>query len=401
MNLKININSILTRIIIIFIITISLFIMSFVSYFHYQEEEIKKNIHQEYRKLTENIRMQRLSPSEIISYTKNKNFILVEGPHFLIENLKLIFTGPGYEVLKKDEVYYLFIHAPYFRLMLKDLNIYKKNYTGFYILGLTLILLIFTFLWLIAALKPLKDLRKEIQKFSDGNLDINCKSDKKDEISELGNEFDKAVKKISLLLESRQLFLRTVMHELKTPIAKGRIVSELITDEKQKNRSIQIYEKLNLLIDDFAKIEQIVSQNYTINKQALTINKIIKTSKEMMMLDILDDKIILEGFMDENINADLELISLCFKNLIDNAFKYSYDKKIIIKKEENNLLFISKGPKLSKALEEYFKPFHNETKSKNHGMGLGLYIIYSILQMHNFKIEYTYMNEKNIFRIIF
>ena len=35
---------------------------------------------------------------------------------------------------------------------------------------------------------------------------------------------------------SRQLFLRTIMHELKTPIGKGRIVSEMIEDDTQKEQ---------------------------------------------------------------------------------------------------------------------------------------------------------------------
>ena len=52
------------------------------------------------------------------------------------------------------------------------------------------------------------------------------------------------------------------MHELKTPIAKGRIVSELIDDNKQKDRMISIFDKLNFLINDFSNIEQIVSKNY-------------------------------------------------------------------------------------------------------------------------------------------
>ena len=90
-----------------------------------------------------------------------------------------------------------------------------------------------SFLWIIQSLRPLKNLKDQIQSFSNGNLEIDCKSDKKDEIADVANEFDTAVKKIALLLNSRQLFLRTVMHELKTPIAKGRIVSELIDDNKQ------------------------------------------------------------------------------------------------------------------------------------------------------------------------
>ena len=57
-----------------------------------------------------------------------------------------------------------------------------------------------------------------------------------DEIANVAIEFNNAVCKIRELIRSRQLFLRTIMHELKTPIGKGRIISEMVQDEMQKSR---------------------------------------------------------------------------------------------------------------------------------------------------------------------
>jgi len=91
-----------------------------------------------------------------------------------------------------------------------------------------------------------------------------------------------------------------------------------------------------------------------------------------------------------------------FKDLtIYNETKYSDNKKVQIVIKENEILFISLGNKLEKELDEYFKPFHNDTKAKNHGMGLGLYIVKSIIDMHDFKFDYEYKKGNNIFKIIF
>ena len=190
------------------------------------------------------------------------------------------------------------------------------------------------------------------------------------------------------------------MHELKTPIAKGRIVSELIDDSKQKNRMINIFEKLEFLIDDFAKIEQVVSQNYEIKKQKLYLSDLIENAKNMLILENLNDKVQFDKSSKTKIAVDYELISMVFKNLIDNAFKYSHDGKIKIEESKNQIMFISLGEKLEKPFEDYFKPFHNTTKSKNHGMGLGLYIVKSILDIHKMNFEYEYLDKKNIFKII-
>ena len=90
---------------------------------------------------------------------------------------------------------------------------------------------------------------------------------------------------------------------------------------------------------------------------------------------------------------------MALKNLIDNGIKYSSDSKVLIKEQENTFLIISNGLELPKPLEEYFKPFHNDTKNINHGMGLGLYIVHSILKMHQMHLEYKYINGQNTFTI--
>ena len=93
------------------------------------------------------------------------------------------------------------------------------------------------------SIAPLKDLAVVIRSFASGNLDIECKSDNKDEIGEVANEFDNMAHKVKDLLRSRQLFLRAIMHELKTPIGKGRSVAEMIENTTQKERLINVFER--------------------------------------------------------------------------------------------------------------------------------------------------------------
>ncbi|WP_156928193.1 hypothetical protein [Sulfurospirillum arcachonense] len=51
------------------------------------------------------------------------------------------------------------------------------------------------------------------------------------------------------------------MHELKTPIAKGKIVSALIEDEVQKERIFTIFDKLNfvsMILQKLSKLYQVI-----------------------------------------------------------------------------------------------------------------------------------------------
>lgn len=63
-------------------------------------------------------------------------------------------------------------------------------------------------------------------------------------ISEVADAFYMAVMQIKKLNSSRQLFLRNIMHELKTPITKGRITAEMIQKDKYQERLINVFEKV-------------------------------------------------------------------------------------------------------------------------------------------------------------
>lgn len=103
---------------------------------------------------------------------------------------------------------------------------------------------------------------------------------------------------------------------------------------------------------------------------------------------------------DLKINADFELFSIALKNLIDNAIRYSVEEepKIII--EKNCIKIINKGEKLTKDIEEYYKPFNHDYETATSGLGLGLYISNNIIKIHNYKLEYRYIDGYHHFYII-
>jgi len=262
-----------------------------------------------------------------------------------------------------------------------------------------LVLLLALYVWIIKSLKPLKSLQKEIQKFANGDLKISCKSDKKDEIALVANEFDKAAKTIEKLITSRQLFLRTIMHELKTPIAKGRIVSAMVSEESQHEMLESVFTRLELLLEEFSKIEQMLSSGYKLNIQSYRVQDIVEQAVDLLLLEENQvDIIAREPIM---IESDFSLLSLAIKNLLDNGVKYSLDKKATIMIEKNAIMIASRGDKLAHDLESYFEPFHNQSVDKNAGLGLGLYIVKNIIDLLDLDLLYTHEKGMNRFTITF
>ena len=290
----------------------------------------------------------------------------------------------------------IIINNDRFKLILENKNRAKFPLKRALIFTTIFLLIIFLYLWIMKSLKPLSTLKNQIQRFSQGSLDIECKSDKKDEIAEVANEFDHAVTMIRELLHSRQLFLRAIMHELKTPIGKGRIVSEMLADEKNKARMHGIFERLNLLIDEFAKIEQITSKNFDLHMKPYKMSDLVEASIDLLMVENPKRLITIELVEDFHTEVDFELFTLTLKNLLDNGIKYSTDKHITVRIIDKKLQVINNGEALKEPLENYFKPFHTSKK----GLGLGLYIVKSILDIHHKSLLYSHEDGKNIFTVV-
>ena len=282
-----------------------------------------------------------------------------------------------------------------FQLILENKNKIQFPIKRAILFAIIFLLIILLYLWILKSLKPLSSLKSQIQTFSEGNLNINCKSDKQDEIAEVANEFDHAVTMIRELIQSRQLFLRAIMHELKTPIAKGRLVSEMLPDEKSKARLHSIFERLNLLIDEFAKIEKITSKNFELNMLPYKMSDLVEASIDLLMVENPKHLISLEIEKDYSVNVDFELYTLVLKNLLDNGIKYSTNKHITVIINDGKLEISNQGEILSEPLENYYKPFHTSKK----GLGLGLYIVKSILDIHSKELHYRYENGINTFCI--
>ncbi|MBV5320545.1 MAG: HAMP domain-containing histidine kinase [Sulfuricurvum sp.] len=254
--------------------------------------------------------------------------------------------------------------------------------------------LIISFALIIYRLRPLRRLRKQIARFGEGDMGVRFYIDGSDEIALIANELDSTQNKIRSLIESRTLFLRNIMHELKTPIAKGRIVATMLGDEKQRGRFEGIFERLESLIGEFALIEEITSGNQHHEKSEYRLIDIIDGAIDMAMVEY--DTV--EHSVDASIKVDVDyrLFVTALKNLIDNAIKYSHEKKMSIWIEEGEIIFANVGEPLKNSLSYYIEPFTKEHPTKD-SFGLGLYIVDAILKEHDYVLAYERREETNCF----
>ncbi|RZV40342.1 MAG: HAMP domain-containing histidine kinase [Candidatus Acidulodesulfobacterium acidiphilum] len=268
------------------------------------------------------------------------------------------------------------------------------------------VILILLYISIFRSIRPLKKLRDNIEEFKNGNIyvDLGGYASRKDEIGFLAKEFKEAVDNLKKTMNTRVWFIRNIAHELKTPITKGKIALELLKDEDENKKRIfsDIFNRLEMLINELFAAEKIAAGSEILNMNACSLKDVIDRATELLF--VKNDGII--SVISDNTNytvkADCELLSIAIKNLLDNAvkFKTNEESAVTVNIEKGVLNIINEGAKPSISEDAMFEPFAKDINAKNKdGFGLGLYITKQIIEKHGLKIIYEYTGGKNIFKI--
>lgn len=406
-------NSILNKISAIFFVSLFLLAMFFALLLEHQSEKNLENMKQrQIQSVNYLLVMYRnnVQPGDIEEYFNNFGLKKVTSKHLrtsVLERGVVIFQKLSpisrFSSIVYNDRYYLYIDNFESSVLLESQDYKNFNESLWIVFVIALVILLYMYVSIFKSIAPLKTLSGQIRKFASGDLSIECKSDSNDEIGEVANEFDRAVKKIRDLINARQLFLRTIMHELKTPIGKGRIVSEMLEDETAKKRLVSVFARLDLLISEFSKIEQLASKRYELHLQEVNLTNVLDQAIDLLMLDEKkrDEQVKVEGMFDFNVKVDFDLMALAIKNLMDNAIKHSASRRVYVRSHEHTLIVANEGEALKMAIDEYFQPFVSGSKASGSGLGLGLYIVQNIVQQHGLEVVYGYEEGLHHFSIDF
>ncbi|MCK4364071.1 MAG: HAMP domain-containing histidine kinase, partial [Candidatus Aminicenantes bacterium] len=218
-------------------------------------------------------------------------------------------------------------------------------------------------------------------------------------------------------------FISTVSHELRTPMSSIRGLAEVLQAGKIKDKAKQD-ELISLVVDesgrlsrflhnilDFGKIER---QAKTYNFQNAEIQLIVRETVKLFLYRLESDGFILQTNLPENpilLEIDKDAVKQALTNLIDNAIKYSSDKKDIViqvleKEKQVEIQVKDKGLGIpSKEREKIFEGFYRHAEASRHnpkGAGLGLKIVKHIMEAHKGEVKVVSQPSRgSIFSLIF
>jgi len=389
---------------------IALFVFTSISFVILYEGSKKREEHFSHKRtfdiahsIRNDLRKGRGITKELLEHLKFMDFIIIEEKSKILENpnkisrFKKDMREHMFYAFELDKKNYIYIQNSRYDILLLD-NYEPDDFRTVMIFLFIAILFAFALLYLntMRKLKPLKTLKESVKNIGEEEFDILCATNKKDEISQLANEFDKTAKKLKVLKESRNIFIRNIMHELKTPITKGQFLAQLPSNDKNKESMQKVFYRLESLINEFASIEELISTKEKIEMKEYLLSDIVDNAMDLL-LDV--DENVNQEFGEIKMTVDFKLFSIAVKNLMDNAIKYSTDKKVTIKTQNSSIVFQNKGDRLKHSLNEYFEPFFKDGNNINQSFGLGLYIVKHILDAHELTLHYEHESGVNKFII--
>lgn len=302
------------------------------------------------------------------------------------------------QILKDDNHLYIYLTKATPPMLVIKADVAKQPlWPDILFISLSFALLLLYWL-IIRTLFPLKTITHTITRYGTEGIYTPIHSRKKDEISLVSRALDSAMEKNQALLDARKLFLRNIMHELKTPITAGKLSLPFIKKSEEKSILERAFFRMEHLIAELVRLEQITSGSLAPHLQTCDLNSLLEKAKALLFLKDEAVEMALDG---TPIYADCEVMTTVFKNLIDNGIKYSLDGKVYVSQTKERILFSNRGNPWPSGctLQSLSAPFLHQHENQN-SFGLGLYIIKSILDAHNFTLNYQYDDGFHCFEVV-
>lgn len=255
--------------------------------------------------------------------------------------------------------------------------------------------------------EPLSEMEEVTSHIAKGDFSHRVSGNYKDrDLTAFAQSLNKMADELAVEEQSRRSFVANVSHELKTPMTSiggfidGILDGTVPPEDEKKYLQIVSSEvrRLSRMVVSMLNLSKIEAGEVSIRLEEYDVGKQIFETLLSFEKRIDEGRINIEGFEDMGaifIRADRDLLQQVLYNLIDNAVKFTpKDGTISVFAEndrENTTVVIRNSGQgvSSEEISRIFERFYKVDKSRSYdtkGVGLGLYIVKTIINMHDGRI---------------
>ncbi|MDI9861549.1 sensor histidine kinase [Flectobacillus roseus] len=311
-------------------------------------------------------------------------------------------------------LYYTQTPEPYF-IVASAVDDYGRAFLAQMRLIMVLLFLI-VILWVSAAgwyyagkaIAPIDDMGQKLNSIVPKNMHLRLnQQDNQDEIDRLTHTINQLLDRVEDTFKLQRMFVSNVSHELRNPLTK---MSSQLEVSLIKTRTPQEYQKtMYSVLDDIQELIALTQNLLKLTKvdgvkQDLLVDKVrvdellwevrglLTKSNALYQIEILFDELP-EDPDGLCMLGNSALLKTAIVNLAENACKFSFDKKAIIRlrclPDEIQIAIEDKGIGIQESELSYiFQPFYRSSQTADiKGYGIGLSLVERIARMHGGTVD--------------
>ncbi len=183
---------------------------------------------------------------------------------------------------------------------------------------------------------PLERLGRTARQLAKGDLSARADNDGPREISDLANTFNRMAEQVESMIEEQRAFASNASHELRTPLTTLRLRVEALREDKsldETTRSRYLNEmdgeltRMTGLIEDLILLSRFDAGRAEIGQENIDMRRFALNLDRLLAPRLEEKGITLSLVMDEDeelvIRASLNHIYVVFRNILDNAIKFT------------------------------------------------------------------------------
>jgi len=260
-------------------------------------------------------------------------------------------------------------------------------------LGIMLACLAVLYLIIRRMLLPVRDIRQGVIAMGQGKLDHRIVVRRDNDLGSLAGSINTMASDIESMLDSKRQLLLGASHELRSPLTRATIATQLLPESKQQKQISDDLQEMEKLIADILESERMKSAHASLDRETVKLQELIESVLREMQVDNVQ---VYVPTSLPPISVDRTRFGIMLRNLVSNAITHSQTDtpnqsdsvKISVSHSAKfvDVLVSDNGPGIApEHIEKVTEPFYRTDASRTRqtgGVGLGLHLAKLIAQAH-------------------
>ncbi len=254
--------------------------------------------------------------------------------------------------------------------------------------------------------RPLREMAQATRRFAEGDFSYRVTVRGKDEVAELAAALNSMAVSLSATDNMSRSFIANISHELKTPMTTisgfvDGVLDGTIPPERQEHYLRIVSDevkRLSRLVKSMLELSRIDNGTVALKPVSFDLTDAVCSALLSFEQRIVEKRVAVEGLSEcdrVSVTADFDLMGQVVYNLLDNAVKFVNEDGVLTVRtyRENGRVWCTirnsgaglSAEEMPRVFERFYKTDRSRSLDKT-GVGLGLYIVKTVITLHKGEI---------------